>query len=84
MSAGLYSREVVAKLLGKRLAEIDRMIAEDGLPAVEVPSGKRVRYKFAASMLLGWLNGRTRNHQWTLEMLIEELDRCEAAEEVAA
>jgi len=31
MSAGLYSREVVASLLGKRVEEIERMIKEDGL-----------------------------------------------------
>lgn len=33
MSAGLYSREVVAAWLGKRVEEIERMIEEDELPA---------------------------------------------------
>ena len=80
MSAGLYSREVVATLLGKRVEEIDRMIKEDGLPAVALKSGKRVRYKFAASMLLVWLNMQTENLAWTIEMLLQELDRCVQAE----
>lgn len=34
MSMGLYSREVVAAWLGKRVEEIERMIEEDDLPAV--------------------------------------------------
>jgi hypothetical protein len=82
MSAGLYSREVVAKLLGKKVTEIERMIQEDGLPAVALKSGQRVRYKFAASMLLVWMNQHTRNQKWTIEMLIQELDRCDRVDQV--
>jgi hypothetical protein len=74
MSMGLYSRETVAAWLGKRVAEVDRMIREDGLPAVPVPSGKRIRHKFSASQLTIWLNQRA-TMRWTVDMLRDELDR---------
>lgn len=76
MSVGLYSRETVAAFLGKKLDEIERMIEEDGLPAVPVPSASKVRHKFSAVQLLAWLNQRSRK-RWTLSEVTAELDRCE-------
>lgn len=76
MSAGLYSREVVATFLGKRVEEIERMIEEDGLPAVPVPGDKRQRYKFGATQLTAWLNKRSKGARWTVDEVIAELARC--------
>lgn len=75
MSVGLYSREVVAAWLGKRVDEIDRMTEDDGLPCVLLPSEKRTRAKFAASQLTDWLNARSKR-RWTIHDVIAELDRC--------
>lgn len=74
MSVGLYSREVVAAMLGKRVEEIERMIEEDGL-AVKMPSAERVRHKFSAPQLTAWLNKRS-NRRWTVDEVIAELERC--------
>lgn len=73
MSAGLYSRDVVAKWMGKRVTELERMIREDGLPSVRLPARQKVRHKFSASQLVRWLNQRS-NMAWTVELLREELD----------
>ena len=75
MSMGLYSREVVAAWLGKRVEEIERMIEEDDLPAVKMPSAERVRHKFSATQLTAWLNKRS-NRRWTVDEVIAELERC--------
>lgn len=81
MSMGLYSREVVAAWLGKRVEEIERMIEEDGL-AVKMPSAERVRHKFSATQLTAWLNKRS-NRRWTVEEVIAELERCVTRENPA-
>ena len=78
MSAGLYSREIVARFLGKRPRDIDRMIEDDHLPAVPVPGEKEVRYKFGATQLCAWLNESAKGRRWTLDELILELSRCES------
>jgi hypothetical protein len=88
MSLGLYSREVVAAWLGKRVAELERMVEEDGFPAIKLPSAKRIRYKFSVGQMVVWLNGRS-TARWTVAELEEELDRVAArmkdsSEEVAA
>lgn len=75
MSMGLYSREVVAAWLGKRVEEIGRMIEEDDLPAVKMPSAERARHKFSATQLTAWLNKRS-NRRWTVDEVIAELERC--------
>ncbi len=75
MSMGLYSREVVAAWLGKKVEELERMIGEDGFPAVPVPSGQRIRHKFSAEQMVVWLNKRG-GVRWTVEQLINELERC--------
>jgi hypothetical protein len=77
MSLGLYSRDVVAAWLGKRVAELERMVAEDGFPAVKLPAAKRVRYKFSISQMVVWLNARS-TAKWTIETLEAELDRAAA------
>ena len=79
MSVGLYSREVVAAMLGKRVEEIERMIEEDGLPAVKMPSAE---HKFSATQLTAWLNKRS-NRRWTVEEVIAELERCVTRENPA-
>jgi hypothetical protein len=74
MRAGLYSRETVAQWLGKKPTEINRMVEEDGLPAVRLGSALKVRYKFSAAQLQAWLNARS-NVQWSITELHDELSR---------
>jgi len=76
MSVGLYSREVVAVFLGKKVEEVERMIDEDDLPAVPLMSEKRTRHKFSATQLTAWLNKRAKGQRWTVDQVIAELDRC--------
>jgi hypothetical protein len=77
MKPGLYSRGTVALFLRKKVEEIERMIEEDGLPAVPVPStARQPRHKFSATQLTTWLNLRSTT-KWTVEQVIAELDRCE-------
>jgi hypothetical protein len=78
MKAGLYSRETVAAWLGKRPTEINRMVEEDGLPAVKLGSALKVRYKFSAAQLQRWLNARSNVH-WTVAELHDELSRVQAS-----
>lgn len=82
MRTGLYSLATVAKFLGKRPRDMERMIEEDGLPAVPVPGEEESRYKFAATQLCAWLNARSKGRRWTVEEVIAELDRCEASRDV--
>jgi hypothetical protein len=74
MSMGLYSRDVVAAWLGKRVDELERMVREDKFPAIQLPAAKRVRYKFSLSQMVIWLNERS-NSRWTIAQLEAELDR---------
>jgi hypothetical protein len=88
MSLGLYSRDVVAAWLGKRVDELERMVREDRFPAIQLPAPQRVRYKFSLSQMVVWLNERS-TARWTIEQLEDELDRVAArmkdsSEEVAA
>lgn len=73
MSIGLYSRDVVAAWLRKRVDEVERMIREDGLPAVSLPSAGRTRYKFSATHLAKWMSARS-NVIWDATEIRRELD----------
>ena len=75
MSAGLYTLEAVATFLGKKREEIKRMIEEDALPSVKLPSSQREGHKFSASQLAVWLNKRGAT-RWSVDEVIAELDRC--------
>ena len=79
VSVGLYPLETVACFLRKKRQEVLRMIQEDGLPSVRLPSEKREgTAKFSATQLTAWLNKH--GQRWTVEELIGELDRCQASE----
>ena len=77
---GLYSREEVAAFFGKKVEDVKRMIAEDGLPVVVMPGKTRGRSKFSALQLWRWLNARSAT-RWTVEDVIAELERCVPSQE---
>lgn len=82
MSAGLYPMSTICEWLGKRPDELARVIKEDGLPVINVPTkGKQVP-KCALLGLHRWVTKRSVNAAMTVEELEAELDR--AAAKVAA
>lgn len=76
MSQGLYTVAEIARYLGMRPQEVARMIKEDALPAVELPSAKRPVKKVPLHGLHEWLSER---HSGSTFMTVDQL-----AAEVAA
>lgn len=58
MSQGLYSIAQVARYLECRPQEVARMIKDDALPVVKLPSAKRLVQKITLHGLHEWLSGR--------------------------
>lgn len=76
MSQGLYTVQQVRRYLGVRPQDVARMIKEDGLPVVTLPSAQRPVKKVTLHGLHGWLAAR---HSGTAFMSVEQL-----AAEIAA
>lgn len=59
--------------------EVERLVKDDGLPIVDLPGGTRPKIKFAPRALCKWLNSRS-TEAWTIDELIEDIDRAVQAE----
>jgi hypothetical protein len=75
MRGGLYTVEDLATWMRCKRAEVERLMAEDHLPKVEIPGAKRAKkIKIAPRALCHWLNARS-STPWTVDGLIEDIDR---------
>jgi hypothetical protein len=70
MSRGLYTVAEVARYLAMRPQEVARMIKDDALPAVKLPSAKREVMKITLHGLHEWMSGR---HSGARFMSVEDL-----------
>lgn len=82
MSAGLYPMSTVCEWLGKKPTEMARVIEEDGLPVIKVPTPQKQVQKCSLLALHRWVTKRSVNAAITVDDLEAELDR--AAAKVAA
>jgi hypothetical protein len=82
MIVGLLPMTTVAEWLGKRPEEMARVVAEDRLPAINVPTASKQVRKVSVMALHRWVKKRSVNEAPTLEELEEELQR--ASERIAA
>lgn len=55
-----YEAEDVARLLKTHVRSVYRMIEREGLPAINIGTGARKRYRIRKSDLEAWLEARTR------------------------
>ena len=79
MSAGLYPMSVVAAYLGKRAGDMRRLMTEDGLPVIMVPTRQKMLPKVPLVSLYKWLMKRSSGAVvLSLEELASELDRAGA------
>ena len=58
MSCGLYTVGEIARYLGMRPQEVARMIRDDGLPSVKLPSARKQVVKITLHGLHGWMSER--------------------------
>ncbi len=82
MSAGLYPMSTICEWLGKKPTEMARVIEEDGLPVINVPTRQKQVQKCSLLGLHRWVTKRSVNAAITVDDLEAELDR--AAAKVAA
>jgi hypothetical protein len=89
MSAGLYSKAHVARWMGKRPQEIQRLIDSEGLPAVPIPTENGNVDKITLHGLHRWNSERAKGGKFmTVEQLAAEMEMCrddsgDQAEELA-
>jgi len=82
MNAGPYAKATVAEFLGVREADVTRLIDEDGLPVISIPTKTRPADKITLTGLHSWLDGRSKGKPLTIDQLEYELHR--AAQRVAS
>lgn len=82
MSAGLYPMSTICEWLGKRPDEMTRVIEEDGLPVINVPTKQKTVHKCSLLGLHRWVTKRSVNAAITVDDLEHELD-CAAAKVAA-
>lgn len=78
-SGALYTVADLAVWMRVDREEVERMIAEDGLPTVTLAGDKRPKVKIAPRHLCDWLNGRS-TVAWRIDDLIADIDRVLMAE----
>lgn len=80
MKGTLYTVADLAVWMRCPREEIERMVAEDHLPVINKPGATRPQIRFSARHLCQWLNNGRSTVAWTIDELIEDIDRAVAAE----
>lgn len=75
MIVGLLPMTTVAEWLGKRPEDMPRVVKEDRLPVINVPTASKQVQKVSVMALHRWVKRRSVNEPPTLEELEEELIR---------
>lgn len=77
MSGGLYSKAAVARWMGKRPQDIQKLIDQDGLPAVPVPTDTRLEDRIPLHGLHEWCRARSKGSAFMkVEQLAREMEMC--------